>query len=389
MTFESALSVGNDRAALLESLTSTLRPFPKRREVGMAFVSAPEGEEPGELFADLAHAASCESFIACTAEGVIGDGREVQRSPAVSLIRGDLGGGAAKPFAIDGAGWERLLQDGRALPDAIGIDDAPKAFIVLADPFSTPVEHMLHLFERAFPGVPVVGGVASGGTEPGANVLASGARLQRSGAVGLAIAGEVDVEVIVSQGCRPIGPLMRVTGAEQNVIASLDGRPPLQALKGVFESLDADTREMARSGLLLGMAVEESGDDPGPGEFLVRNIMGADPGSGALAITDHPQPGQRVRFHVRDARTATDDLELLLSPQAFSRPPDAALLFSCNGRGTRLYNRPDGDITVVRRALGEDCPVGGFFCGGELGPIGARNHIHGQTASLLLLRTPR
>ena len=146
---------------------------------------------------------------------------------------------------------------------------------------------------------------------------------------------------------------------------------------------------MVENGILMGIAAAGSGDDPGPGDFLIRNIAGADPSSGALAVTDLVEPGQLIRFFVRDAQSATDDFELLLSPQAFSAPASAALLFSCNGRGQRLFNRPDGDISVVVRALGDDCPVAGFFCAGELGPIGLVNHVHGQTASLVLFKPGR
>ena len=193
------------------------------------------------------------------------------------------------------------------------------------------------------------------------NVMALDRRVHRTGAVGLALAGDLEVEVIVSQGCQGIGPLIAITESDRNVITSLGGQPPLEVLRGIFSELDPETKRMVENGILMGIAAEGSGDDPGPGDFLIRNIAGADPSSGALAVTDLVDPGQLIRFFVRDAQSATDDFELLLSPQAFAAPASAALLFSCNGRGQRLFNRPDGDISVVARALGDDCPVAGLL----------------------------
>ena len=157
-------------------------------------------------------------------------------------------------------------------------------------------------------------------------------------------------------------------------------------LRRIFGELDPERKAMVEHGLLIGITANSEEADPGPGDFLIRDIVGADPSTGGLAISDVVKARQLVRLFVRDAQTATDDLELLLIPQAFADPPAMALLFSCNGRGKCLFQRPDGDIGVVKKALGDDLPVAGFFCAGEIGPIASVNHIHGQTANLALLR---
>ena len=141
-----------------------------------------------------------------------------------------------------------------------------------------------------------------------------------------------------------------------------------------------------RAGVMLGHAISTDADDWGRGGFLIRGLMGADAGSGALAVTGIVSEQDTVQFHVRDAATAQEDLELLLTPQAFEPEAAGALLFTCNGRGARMYGRPDGDISLVRQALGSEVPVSGFFCGGELGPIGGANFVHGFTASLAIFR---
>jgi small ligand-binding sensory domain FIST len=114
--------------------------------------------------------------------------------------------------------------------------------------------------------------------------------------------------------------------------------------------------------------------------------MGADD-SGAIQITDLIRVGQTVRFHVRDAETVDEDLRensLLARKRARSAPPPAvALLFTCNGRGMRLFDQPDHDVKLIHESFGP-IPVAGFFAMGEIGPIGGQNFLHGFTASVVL-----
>jgi small ligand-binding sensory domain FIST len=386
MKFSSPAFVSDDPAELVDGLTSQILGSGEQIDLAVAFVNSSDPARAAELIPNLRESVDPKHFLACTAGGVIGGGREIEDQAAVTIAAGSLPGIALSPFHLDESDIVDSIDNPDAFKMAVGIDDDPKVFIILAEPFSTPTSDVLTAFNQAYPGIPLVGGIASAGSSPGMNVLAVDDRIHTSGAVGLALSGNLDVDVIVSQGCQGIGPLLQITESDRNLITSLDGRPPLESLRRIFGELDSERKGMVENGLLIGIAADSAEEDPGPGDFLIRNIAGANPSTGALAVTDIVEPRQLVRFFVRDAQTATDDLELLLSPQAFTEPPSMALLFSCNGRGKRLFERPDGDISVVKKALGDDLPVTGFFCAGEIGPIRSINHIHGQTASLVLLR---
>jgi small ligand-binding sensory domain FIST len=195
------------------------------------------------------------------------------------------------------------------------------------------------------------------------------------------IGGPVTAMTLVSQGARPIGPDMVVTKADENVLYELAGAPALDKLEQIVAELAEDDQELASQGLLIGVAMNEYADEHEQGDFLVRGVVGADTYTGAIAIGDVVEVGRTVRFQVRDAGAAGDDLAGLLSRFDVG-PLEGALLFSCNGRGRAMFPNSDHDVRVVRNTLGAG-GVGGFFAAGEIGPVGGRNHVHGFTASIL------
>jgi small ligand-binding sensory domain FIST len=206
-----------------------------------------------------------------------------------------------------------------------------------------------------------------------------------AGAVGLTISGPVAVDLVVSQGCRPVGQAMVITKVKNNVILEIGGRKALEVIQEMAQALPERERPLLAKGLFAGLVTNEYKDRFGRGDFLVRNILAADKGAGSIAVGDVPRVGQTIQFHVRDAETAEEDLQLLLDAQELKDPPFAGLLFTCNGRGTRLFAKPNHDVNVIRQRLGS-LPLAGFFAAGEIGPIGDRSFVHGQTASLALFR---
>lgn len=340
-------------------------------------------------------------LIGCTAEGVICDGEEVEQTPAISLLAARLPRARLTPFAFEARSlseWNTMMSSAGMFHDLLGAPRDPRAFILLADPFSTPVTvapnsnnmGLLEAFNVYFEGVPVIGGIASGGQFPGANALIYNDHVLGHGAVGVAICGPIEIDVIVSQGCRPIGKLMRVTQCSHNRILTLDGRPPIEVIQEMVDQLPEHDQALMRQGLYIGRAIHLKSNDSdfGRGDFLVRGVLGGDQHTGAIVIGDVPEEGEWVQFHVRDADTAEEDLEMMLAPQMFYDPPAGGLLFSCNSRGKNLFDHPNGDTRIIQGALGGDAPVplAGFFCGGEFGPVGQRNFLHGHTASLVLFR---
>ncbi len=394
MRWCSALSEERDLVAAVREAGAALR-----RGLGggephlvLAFVS----ERYRDAYGDLPSLVGCEFgralIVGCSASGVIGAGREVEGAGALSLTGAVLPGVSLHPFHVD----LDELPDAAAEPGVwrrrIGVDvEGVGGILLLADPYSFDVERLLAGLDRAFPGLPKIGGMASGGSAPGENALYAGTRPYRSGAVGLALAGAVRLEPIVAQGCRPIGAPMFVTACRENVLLELDGQPPLAVLQDLYARLDARDRDLCRRSLLLGVEMQAARAAYGPGDFLIRNLLGSDRRRGAHRVGAVLREKQVVQFHVRDARTSAEDLERRLGACARAlggRAPGGAILFSCLGRGESLYGRPGHDSEALRRSLGE-VPLGGFFCNGEIGPVQGRTFLHGYTSAFALFLADR
>lgn len=328
--------------------------------------------------------------IGCSAGGVIGGGREVERQAGVSLTAALLPDVTITPFHLEGetlperdaaAAWEARV--------GVGCARGP-AFLLLPDPFTFDAETLVAGLDAVFPESPKIGGLASGGREPGANALYLGDAVYRSGAVGLALDGDVAVDTVVAQGCRPIGEPMFVTRADQNILYQLDGRPALGVLQQLLAEADARDRQLFANSLFLGVVMKEQ-IEYRQGDFLIRNLLGIDGKSGAIAVGAALRTGMVVQFHLRDAATSAHDLDAVLaryqegSLQGPPRRPAGSLLFSCLGRGQHLYGEPDHDTATFRRHLGP-VPLGGFFCNGEIGPVHGSTFLHGYTSSFGLFR---
>ncbi len=320
-----------------------------------------------------------------SARGVVTREHELEQGPGLSLIAARLPGVQVRPFLLTQEVWREPVESDDAFDQiAPGARDA-EIVLLMGDPHSLDVERVLAIFNRFAPGVRVVGGLASAGNQPGTNVLLLNDWLAPEGAFALALHGAIRADVVVSQGCEPIGPPLDVTHVEGNLIMTLDGQPALERAEQVLREVPEGERGRLGQGLYVGRPVR--GDASGRGDYLIRNLLGADRDRGAIAVGDIVHLREKVRLHVRDARAALSDMEMLLSPQAFDSRAQGALLFACNGRGQMLHGVPDRDVTTLQEALGGGVPCAGMFCAGELGPVGARNFLHGHTASIAILRS--
>ena len=324
-----------------------------------------------------------QALIGCSAAGVIGDERELEGRSSMSLIAAHLPGVELSPYALVPAGWKYLFNDRDEFRRVVDAPRRSQLSILLCDPFSIHVNQVIYAFNRYYPGLPLVGGVASGAHQAGGNVLIFGDRIMDAGAVGVTMAGKLEAEVIVSQSCRPIGQPFHVTAASDNQILSLDGQPPMAWIKELIPDLPDSDRDLLNQGLFVGRAIYPDQEELGRGDFLVREVIGLDRRSGAIAVGESIRKGDRVQFHLQDARTAHSDLEMVLIPHIFRQSPAGALLFSCMGRGSRFHHHPDGDVSVIQENLGS-IHLAGAFCDGEIAPVGKRNFLHGHTASLTL-----
>ena len=358
------------------------------------------GESPLDLllvFLSAAHVPAAEAIldvlrlrlepkcsIGGSARGIVTAAHELENEPALSVIGARLPGVEVHPFVLMNAGWTAASQDAVEFARHAPHVENAELVILLGDPFSLDVERVLAGFNRFAPGVRVVGGMASAGVSPHSNALILNDWVAHEGGVAVGLSGALRVDVVVSQGCRAIGPPLEVTRADTNLVIELDGQPALERAEQVLRDLPDSERERLANGLYLGRPAR--GDASGRGDYLIRNLLGADRDRGILAVGDHVLAHEKVRLHVRDAETAREDLEMLLTPQAFDSHASAALLFACNGRGRGLYGRPDGDIRPLEEALGGAVPAAGMFCAGEIGPVGEKNFLHGHTASIAIVR---
>jgi small ligand-binding sensory domain FIST len=355
-----------------------------RSDVAFLFVGRPHARKADAAAARVREGLRATHVVGCTAGGVIGGGREHEDAPAVSLLAGSAPGTTFHPFAVE----DQELPDPDAGPAAwharLGVPPASgPSFVVLGDPTTIRVDALLAGLDFAYPGAVKVGGLASGADRPGEQTLFAGDRTVRSGAVGLALTGALAVTPAVAQGCRPIGSAARVTACEGHLLKEIDGVPAVEAVRSVLASLSERDRDLARGSLFVGFETDPfAGDDDG--SWLVRNIAGADR-SGGLYVGETCRAGRRVRLHVRDGETSAEDLARTLERAAAGPRPEAALLFSCLGRGTPLYGSPDHDSRVFSARF-SGVPLAGFFCYGEIGPVGGTTHLHGYTSSFGLLR---
>lgn len=377
--------------AMGEVAGQVLEQLGERPDLALLFVTAPHAgalEDAAGVVDSVLHPLV---MAGCAAESVAGPHREVEQSAAVTLLAARTGPVmvCALDVVVDDADAELGAADasGRTnarlagWPDELAFE--PSAVLLLADPFSFPTESFLEWLDERHPGLAVVGGMASAAHGPGGNRLLAGTAVRTSGAVAVLLGPGVDVETVVSQGCRPFGQPLVVTRSSGNVIDELAGKPALERLLTQAHSTlsEEDLELLGRGGLHVGRVIDEHRERFRRGDFLVRNVVGADRHSGAIAVGDVVPVGTTVQFHLRDAASADEDLRALLA----HRHADAALLFTCNGRGTRLFDTPGHDVGALVDLVGH-IPVAGFFAAGEIGPVGSHNFLHGFTASIVLLR---
>ena len=342
-----------------------------------------------DLVAAIAEQTGPLPLIGCVGESVAGGAREVESEPAVSLWLG-AGLGPVETFAME---YIRTPSGGAyggyLFPRGPTRGPKGSAHLLICDPFTFPADGLLTHLNEQVPGAVVMGGMASAALAPRQSRLFLDDRVLSAGAVGVHLPN-AEVHPLVAQGCRPIGDAYIITRADGNVIHELGGRPPLVRLREMAAALPSRDTELLAQGLQLGVVIDEYRAEPGQGDFLIRGVVGADPDSGAIAVGDQIQVGQTVQFHVRDAQSADEDLRRALDRESEAlggRRPAGALLFTCNGRGSRLFDEPDHDAGLIASILG-DIPLAGFFCAGELGPVGGQNFLHTFTASIALFPDP-
>ncbi len=390
LQFAVAISRNSNEKEAAQSLCHDIQKELGSNPVDLAFIFFSAHYEPHiqAISTFLEQQLSVHCLLGSMGEGVIAGSEEIEEGPAISIWAARLPEVTITPVRLaPPPSDERDMRQDWLEP--LGMHITPQAFLILADPFTTPMNEVLSSTNDRCPGVPVIGGLASGGQEDGANRLLLNSEMFHDGLVGVALSGAICINPIISQGCRPFGERFIVTKAQHNVVHELSGQPALKQLEAVFESLPLEEQHLAQRALHVGLIIDEHRNRFERGDFLVRNLIGADRSTGSLVFGDLAQEGQTIQFHVRDADSASEDFSLMLSEMraVSTKPPLGALLFSCCGRGKGLFGKPHHDIGILRKETG-NIPIGGFFAQGEIGPVGGNNFLHGYTASVALFTEP-
>ena len=375
MQWKSVLSQQPNLEASINECLDRLSDFARPIDLALVFVQSSWREQMDLIPGRLRAALECKVMLGCTGGGVIGEATEVETSPALSVTVASLPDVEVRGFYLEDDELPSPDASPEAWRDVLGLSSpvfGQPSFLLLADPFEFELTALLRGLDYAYPRSIKVGGLASGARHPGGNRLILNHQLPSRGLVGLALAGNVRVEAVVAQGCRPIGEPLRITRAERNMILEMEGRTPLQVLEKVLGSLSARDRKVAQDSLFLGIATEPEvtldsilGNSPRrAGDYLIRNLLHLDGRRQALTVGALVRPGQTVQFHLRDAQASSQDLEKMLDRyQDGGSRPRGGVLFSCLGRGESLYKQTNHDSEQFRRRFPQ-AALGGFFCNG-------------------------
>jgi small ligand-binding sensory domain FIST len=366
---------------------ATASPETGPADLALLFASADYGEHLPAMVRRVQSATGAAVVAGCSGQGIIGPEREIEGEPAVSLLALPLPGATLRGCHISQRDLEQAHQPEFWQGHTGVAPEEVNAWLMFADPFHLDVETLIDSFSKAYAGLPLAGGLASASAHPHQTFVFLNGEVWAEGAVAVAIGGPYTIKTVVSQGCDPIGEPWIITSATGSIIETISQRPAYEVLVETLKALPPDVQQRASRNLLVGLAMDEYKDSFGRGDFLIRGLMGADPNTGALAVGARPRVGQTIQFQIRDAAAADEDLRQLLNEareQLGETRPAGALLCSCNGRGAGLFGFPDHDARTLAQQLGP-VPVAGFFCNGEIGPVGKDVFLHGFTASLGLI----
>ncbi len=420
----SGISIGSGLSTIADPVSAALDASERTKQfihspadLVIGFVTASYAQRVGMIADAIRNSLAPKHLLLVSAAGIMGNDTEIIEGPGISLLAMNLPRVDLHPYTLD-ATWGPMDPAERAskISETIGANDQMSASIFFADPFSVPLVNLVPALsacrdEYADPSGStqrigtILGGMASGGIVPGGNTLFIDGKISNHGAMGITLSGDIQVDTIVSQGCRPIGQPMVVTKARGNLILELGGKPAIDAIRESLQGINETDRELLEDGLFIGRVINEHKSRFGRGDFLIRNILGGDEESGALAIADLVSAGQTIQPHLHDAQTADEDLSLLMDVQQLYDRPKGALVVSCTGRTQEFFEQPAHDARLIRHAFdlpiegpklakaGKELnapdtgiPLAGFFAAGEIGPVGNEIFQHGHTAVAALFR---
>jgi small ligand-binding sensory domain FIST len=354
--------------------------------LGLVFLTPRFFKQSRQILEILRVHARIPLLVGCSSQSLIVGAEEIEENAGIVLGLYSLPRAELKAVHFTQEQVEEANGRGYWLKETGVAPEQTNGWLAFIDPFHLDSESWLKGWNEAYAPLPIVGGLASGDFNEQSTQVYLNGDVFEDGGVAISVGGDVRLMGVTSQGCTPIGETWTLTKVEQNVIHEIGNRPAYEVLAETFNQLSAEEQKRARGYLFVGLVVNEYMEDFHRGDFLIRNLLGADPRSGSIAVGAAPRLGQTIQFQRRSAAAATEDMNELLArtrTKLAGKSIYGGCLCSCNGRGQGMFGRPNHDAQLVQQRLG---PIGlsGFFCNGEIGPVGERSFLHGFTASLAL-----
>lgn len=346
----------------------------------IAFVAGYSPAEFSKAMQRIGELTKGKTVLGATCQSLIGGGQEFENTAGISLWAARWPGAKIEPMHLDLRAHDGSAQFTGLIEDHWRDDSL---MIMISEAYSFPADGLLEHMNIHHRGVRVLGGICDSGLTPTDGRLALDGEVYDRGAVAVRLSG-VPTSTIVSQGCRPIGDTFIVTDAEQNIVRSLGGKPAFEVIKSLYATLPTQDQARVERGLHLGIAMTEMKDKFQYGDFLIRNVIGIDEETNTISVGDYIRKGRTVQFHIRDQASASIELRSMLQTEMKKEPPSppaAALVFTCNGRGSNLFEKPHHDAAMIQEIVG-DVATAGCFAAGEFGYVGCSNYLHGFTASI-------
>lgn len=359
----------------------------KKADWALVFCTFPHRANYQEILHSVCSVTQTKNVSGCSAIGVLSNTAEVEAKPGVVVLAVSSPEMRARPFIVYqlGSGGTKAGEEiGDKLKSAVGKN---ALLTLLPDPFHIHPELLFRGVESRMGKVPIVGAAASEDPRINDTFEFCGDSVASSAVSGFLFSGDFLYTVDITQGCRLVGAPCVITKADRNLIYELDGEPAVDALKKrVPGALLKDPGNIMRLLFVAFPPTPEQNEITG-GDYLVRNLMGFDPGTGAVGVSQNVEEGRVVGFTLRNPEMARQDLKNMLgrikSKEDPSRPYRFGIYFNCCARGSSLYGHEGIDTAYINSILG-DVPIIGFFGNSEFAPLSGGNHLFTYTGVLVM-----
>ena len=356
-----AKSHQQDWQTAIDACLEQLQPLPSDAGLGFIYVTDSHANNLANILRELETQTGISHWIGTVGMAICCTRTEFYEQPAIVLMVTDL---SADQYTVF-----KSSQEIPALPQT----DHFRLAVTHGDPRNGQLAKLIEQLPDQIGNGYLVGGLTSSDSY----YYQVAGELVEGNLSGIIFDDSVNVVTGLTQGCSPIGNIHQLTECDSNIAISIDKRPALDVMKE--EIGEVLSRDLNRIGgyIFAGFPLA----DTDTGDYLVRNLLGIDVNTGAIAIGDYLQPGVPIMFCKRDGKTAVEDLQRMLNniKRRAKGTIKGGLYFSCLGRGQYMFGEAHKEMELIAETLG-DIPIVGFYANGEI----AGNRLYGYTGVLTL-----